>query len=159
MFLVSLPGISFGAFMAVDRNTREAGWLFAVGWVPAVAAAGGVLMRDAVTFTVGLLCFLVAGAVFILDGESTRRPPVKRSAQTPRVGESLGGIPSRFEAETTEENKPEEDKPEEDKPEEDKSEGDRPEGDRPEGDRPEGDKPEGDKSEGDKPEGYGRAAS
>ena len=139
LFLVSLAGISFGVFMAVDRNTREAGWLFALGWVPAVAAAAGVLMRDAVTFAVGLLCFLVAGAVFILEEESTRRPPVQRRVQTPRVGESLGGILSGFEAKTTEENKPVEDKPGEDKPVEDK--------------------PGEDKPEGDKPEGYGRAAS
>jgi hypothetical protein len=112
LFLLCLAGISFGVFMAVDRNTREAGWLFALGWVPAVAAASGVLMRDAVTIAVGLLCFLVAGAVFIPAGESTRRPSVKRRAKTPRVGESLGGVPSDFEAETTQENKPEEDKPE-----------------------------------------------
>jgi cbb3-type cytochrome oxidase subunit 3 len=117
LFLLCLAGISFGVFMAVDRNTREAGWLFALGWVPAVAAAGGVLMRDAVTFTVGLLCFLIAGTVFILEEENLRRPSVNRRARTPRVGESLGGIPSSFEAETTEENKPEEDKPEGDKPE------------------------------------------
>jgi cbb3-type cytochrome oxidase subunit 3 len=129
LFLLCLAGISFGVFMAVDRNTREAGWLFALGWVPAVAAAGGVLMRDAVTFTVGLLCFLIAGTVFILEEENLRRPSVNRRARTPGVGESLGGIPSSFEAETTEENKPEEDKP------------------------------EGDKPEGDKPEGYGRAVS
>jgi hypothetical protein len=139
LFLLCLWGISFGVFMAVDRNTREAGWLFALGWVPAVAAAGGVLMRDAVTFTVGTLCFLIAGAVFIFEGGSTRRPSVKRRARTPRVGESLGGIPSGFEAETTQENKPEENKSEENKLE--------------------GDKPEEDKPEEDKPEGYGRAAS
>jgi hypothetical protein len=123
LFLLSLAGISFGVFMAVDRNTREAGWLFALGWVPAVAAAGGVLMRDAVTFAVGLLCFLVAGAVFIFAGESTRSPSVKRRARTPRVRESLGGVPSGFEAETTQGNKPEGNKPEEDKAEEDKAEG------------------------------------
>ena len=105
MFLVSLAGISFGVFMAVDRNTREAGWLFALGWVPALASASGVLMRDAVTFAVGLLCFLVAGAVFILEGESTRRPSVKRRAQTPRVGESPGGVPAGSGEKTTEEGK------------------------------------------------------
>ena len=105
LFLLSLAGISIGMFMAFDRNTREAGRLFALGWVPAAAAAGGVLMRDAVTFAVGLLCFLVAGAVFILAEESTRRPSVKRRARTPRVGESLGGVPAGSEEETTEEEK------------------------------------------------------
>jgi hypothetical protein len=134
LFLLCLAGISFGVFMAVDHNTREAGWLFVLGWVPAVAAAGGVLMRDAVTFAVGLLCFLISGAVFILEGGSTRRPSVKRRARTPRIGESLGGIPSGVEAETAQENTPEENKSEEGKPEEGKPE------------------------EG-KPEGYGRAAS
>ena len=129
LLLVSLAGISFGAFMALDRSTREGGWLFALGWVPAVAAASGVLMRDAVTFAVGLLCFLVAGTVFILEGESTRRLSVKRRARTPRVGESPGGVPPGFEAETTEVN------------------------------NPEGGNPEGDKPEGGNPEGYGRAAS
>ena len=105
LFLLCLAGISFGVFMAVDHTTREAGWLFVLGWVPAVAAVGGVLMRDAVTFAVGLLCFLIAGAVFIFEGESTRRPSVKRRARTPRVGESLGGVPAGSEEETTEEEK------------------------------------------------------
>ena len=68
LFLLCLAGISFGVFMAVDHNTREAGWHFALGWVPAVAAAGGVLMRDTVTFAVGLLCFLISGAVFYPRG-------------------------------------------------------------------------------------------
>ena len=134
LFLLSLAGISIGMFMAFDRNTREAGRLFALGWVPAAAAAGGVLMRDAVTFAVGLLCFLVAGTVFILEGESTRRLSVKRRARTPRVGESPGGVPPGFEAKTTEVNNP--------------AEG-----------NPEGDKPEGGNPEGGNPEGYGRAAS
>ena len=110
LLLVSLAGISFGAFMAADRNTREPGWLFALGWVPAVAAASGVLMRDSVTFAVGLLCFLVAGAVFTLEGESTRRPSGRRRSRTPRVGESLNEVGS--EDETTEDEKTtKEDKP------------------------------------------------
>ena len=129
MLLLFLGGIVFGVFMATDPKTREPGRLCALWWVPAVAAASGVLMRDAVTFAVGLLCFLVAGTVFILEGESTRRLSVKRRSQTPRVGESIGGLPSSFEAETTEGTNPGEDEPGEDKP------------------------------EGDKPEGYGRAAS
>ena len=107
LILVSLAGMSFGVFMAIDRSTREGGWLFALGWVPAVAAASGVLMRDAVTFVVGFLCFLVAGAVFILEGESTRRPSVKRRARTPRVGRSPGGVPAGSDQEPTEEDKPE----------------------------------------------------
>ena len=83
LLLLSLAGISFGTFMAADPKTREPGRLFALWWVPAVAAASGVLMRDVVTFAVGLLCFLVAGAVFILQGGSTRKPPIRRRERTP----------------------------------------------------------------------------
>ena len=126
LLLLSLGGIVFGAFMAADPNTREAGRLFVLGWVPAVAAASGVLMRDAVTFAVGLLCFLVAGAVFTRGGERARRPSVKRRARRTRAEGPPGGgranteghtpksetprreTPRRetSERETTEENKP-----------------------------------------------------
>ncbi len=106
LLLLSLAGIAFGAFMATGPNTRESGRLFALGWVPAVAAASGVLMRDAVTFAVGLLCFLVAGAVFTLAGESTRRPSVERRARTPRVRESLDEGRTGSGEETTEEDRP-----------------------------------------------------
>jgi hypothetical protein len=64
--------------MATDPKTREPGKLFAVWWVPAAAAASGVLMRDVVTFVVGFLCFLVAGAVFTFEGGRVQRPTVKR---------------------------------------------------------------------------------
>ena len=65
--------------MAADTKTREAGKLFAIWWVPAAAAASGVLMRDVVTFAVGVLCFLVAGAVFTFEGVSVQRPAIKRA--------------------------------------------------------------------------------
>jgi hypothetical protein len=77
LLATALAGIAFGIFMATDPGTRQAGKLCAIWWVPAVAAASGVLMRDVVTFTVGTLCFLVAGAVFVLDGGS-RKPTVRR---------------------------------------------------------------------------------
>jgi hypothetical protein len=64
--------------MAADWKTHEGGWQFAVWWVPGVAAASGVLMRDVVTFMVGTLCFLVAGLVFVLGGNRTRKPPAGR---------------------------------------------------------------------------------
>ena len=64
--------------MAADPQTRESGKLFAIWWVSAAAAASGVFMRDVVTFSVGVLCFLVAGAVFTFEGERVRRPAVKR---------------------------------------------------------------------------------
>ena len=71
--------------MASDTKTREAGKLFAIWWVPAAAAASGVLMRDVVTFTVGTLCFLVAGAVFTFEGGRVQRPMIKHA------GEKRGG--------------------------------------------------------------------
>jgi len=78
LLLAALVGVVFGVYMAVDPKTREPGKLFAVWWVPAVAAASGVLMRDVVTFAVGTLCFLVAGAVFTFDTGSVQRPAIKR---------------------------------------------------------------------------------
>jgi len=69
LLVASLGGVAFGAYMAIDPKTREPGKLFAVWWVPAVAAAIGVFMRDIVTFAVGVLCFLAAGAVvFTFEG-------------------------------------------------------------------------------------------
>jgi hypothetical protein len=35
-------------------------------------------MRDIVTFSVGVLCFLVAGAVFTFEDTRVQRPAVKR---------------------------------------------------------------------------------
>jgi hypothetical protein len=78
LLLASMAALAFGAYMAVDPKTREPGKLFAVWWVPAAAAASGVLMRDVVTFAVGMLCFLVAGAVFTFGGASVHRPTIKR---------------------------------------------------------------------------------
>jgi hypothetical protein len=65
--------------MAMDPKHREAGRFFVVWWVPGAAAASGVLMRDVVTFAVGALCFLVAGAVFALQEGALRNPVVKRT--------------------------------------------------------------------------------
>jgi hypothetical protein len=81
LLLLSLAGVSFGIYMAMDPKTRQAGKLFAVLWVPGVAAASGVFMRDVVTFAVGALCFLVAGAVFTFEDGVTRKPTVKRTGR------------------------------------------------------------------------------
>ena len=78
LLVITLSGIAFGIYMATDPRTREAGKLCAIWWVPGVAAASGVLMRDVVTFTVGILCFLVAGAVFAFEGNRPRKPTVRR---------------------------------------------------------------------------------
>ena len=67
--------------MALDSKTRESGKLFAVWWVPAVAASSGVLMRDLVTFVVGFFCFLVAGAAFTLEYGLSRKPAVRRTGE------------------------------------------------------------------------------
>ncbi len=81
LLLVSFVGVAFGVYMAADTKTREAGKLFAIWWVPAAAAASGVLMRDVVTFAVGTLCFLVAGAVFTFEGGRVQRPTIKRTGE------------------------------------------------------------------------------
>ncbi len=78
LLAISLAGVALGLYMAADSKTREGGWHFAVWWVPGLAAASGVLMRDVVTFTVGTLCFMVAGAVFVLEGDRSRKPPAGR---------------------------------------------------------------------------------
>ena len=41
-------------------------------------------MRDIVTFTVGLLCFLVAGAAFGLQGAARRKPVARRTRDVRR---------------------------------------------------------------------------
>ncbi|HZY65651.1 MAG: hypothetical protein M3N10_04520 [Actinomycetota bacterium] len=78
LLLVFLAGIGLGVYMATNPNTLQVGWLFALWWVPGAAGAAGVLMRDLVTFTVGAVCFLVAGLVFLLKGLSLRRAHSKR---------------------------------------------------------------------------------
>jgi hypothetical protein len=83
LLLASLVGVAFGTYMATDPKTREQGKLFAVWWVPAVAAASGVFMRDVVTFVVGVLCFLVAGAVFTFEDGRVQKPTVRRVGGDP----------------------------------------------------------------------------
>jgi hypothetical protein len=84
LLLISLAGVALGVYMAADTRTRGRGKLFALLWVPAVAASSGVLMHDVVTFTVGLLCFLVAGTVFALQSDEPYEPPADRKADLAR---------------------------------------------------------------------------
>jgi hypothetical protein len=77
LFVVALAGIGLGIYMAVEPKTRASGKLFAIWWVPGLAAASGVLMRDVVTFTVGLICFLLAGAVMVFEDSRLRRSQVR----------------------------------------------------------------------------------
>jgi hypothetical protein len=72
LLVTALAGIGLGIYMAVEPKTRASGKLFAIWWVPGLAAASGVLMRDIVTFTVGLICFLIAGSVMLFEDG---RPP------------------------------------------------------------------------------------
>lgn len=100
LLLAALGGVVFGVFMATHPNTRESGRLFAVWWVPAVAAAVGVLMRDPVTLTVGALCFLVAGAAYTAGQRSPNRPTVKRKGGRPRARSGRGSERTTQENET-----------------------------------------------------------
>lgn len=77
--LASLLGIAFGVYMSTHPKTRESGRLFAAWWVPAVGASLGILMRDPVTFVIGLLCFLVAGVAFLLTSSGRRTPRARDS--------------------------------------------------------------------------------
>ena len=92
LLAISLVGVALGLYMAADRRTRGRGLLFAVWWVPGLAAASGVLMRDVVTFTVGMLCFLVAGTVFVLQGEMPHEPPASREGNL-ATGPLGAGLP------------------------------------------------------------------
>jgi hypothetical protein len=87
LLLLSLAGVVFGVFMALDERTREQGVFFAVWWVPAVAASLGIVLRDRVTFTVGILCFVVAGAALALERHSSNTQAKVRRTDT--------GTPSR----------------------------------------------------------------
>ena len=73
VLLVSLAAVALGLFMAADRRTREPGLLFALWWTPALATAAGIFMRDPVTFSMGLLCFAVAGAAVYFERRSARK--------------------------------------------------------------------------------------
>ena len=91
LLAISLAGAALGLYMAAEGRTRGRGLLFAALWVPGLAAASGVLMRDVVTFAVGLLCFLVAGAVFVLQGDEPYEPPAstKRDLARGSAGKRL----------------------------------------------------------------------
>jgi hypothetical protein len=84
LLVTSLGGIAIGVYMALDKSTRRRGQLFAIVWVPAVAASSGVMMHDVVTFTVGLVCFLIAGTVFVLQGDQPYEPPADTRADPAR---------------------------------------------------------------------------
>jgi uncharacterized membrane protein len=77
LLVVALLCVGLGIYMAVEPKTRASGKLFAIWWVPGLAAASGVLMRDVVTFTVGSVCFLIAGAVMVFEDSRPRKSQVR----------------------------------------------------------------------------------
>src|ERR671912_449233 len=90
LLVVALAGIALGIYMAVEPKTRASGKHFAIWWVPGLAAARGVLMRDVVTFTVGLICFLIAGAVMVFEDSRLRKSQVRGKGEL--AGEPEGDI-------------------------------------------------------------------
>jgi len=91
LLLLSLAVVAFGVYMALDERHRERGIFLAVWWVPAVAASIGILTRDSVTFTVGVLCFVVAGTALVLDLRGTRKPARQRPARPKPTGQEPVG--------------------------------------------------------------------
>jgi hypothetical protein len=102
LLVVALAGIGLGIYMAVEPKTRTSGKLFAIWWVPGLAAASGVLMRDVVTFTVGLICFLIAGAVMVFEDSRLRKSQVRGKGELARKPEGDRRLDSE---KTTKENK------------------------------------------------------
>lgn len=98
LLLICLAGVALGVYMASEHKNRESGALFALCWVSGAAGAAGVAMRDGVTFLVGMICFLVAGAVFLLFGDA-RGGPGRRER-----GQPSSGVPEGSEK-TTKENR------------------------------------------------------
>ena len=102
LLVVALAGIGLGIYMAVEPKTRASGKLFAIWWVPGLAAASGVLMRDVVTFTVGLVCFLIAGAMMVLEDSRPRKSQVRGKGELARGPEGDRRLDSE---KTSEENR------------------------------------------------------
>ena len=84
MLVTALAGIGLGIYMAVEPKTRASGKLFAIWWVPGLAAVSGVLMRDVVTFTVGSVCFLIAGAVMVFEDSRPRKSRLRGNGDVAR---------------------------------------------------------------------------
>ncbi len=99
LLLICLAGVALGVYMASEDKNREAGVLFALCWVSGAAGAAGVAMRDVVTFLVGMVCFLVAGAVFLLFGDAKKDGSGRRARGYPS-----GPVPEGSEK-TTKENR------------------------------------------------------
>lgn len=97
--MVALLGVGLGIYMAVEPKTRASGKLFAIWWVPGLAASG-LLMRDVVTYTVGSVCFLIAGAVMVFEDSRPRKAQVR--GRSDLASEAEGDIRLDSEKATTE---------------------------------------------------------
>lgn len=74
LLLSSLAGVAFGLYMALDPSTREQGVFFILWWIPAAAAAIGIILLDPVTIVIGAFCFIVAGVALAMEHRGSRRP-------------------------------------------------------------------------------------
>jgi hypothetical protein len=81
---LAILGVLLGLFMATDERSRGLGLLFALWWVPGVAAAVGVLLRDPVALVVGLLCFVLAGAAIASERGAASEAGKPRAVRTDR---------------------------------------------------------------------------
>ena len=86
LLFLSLAGLAFGVFMAFDESNREQGVFFAIWLVPAVAASLGIVLRDWVTFTIGALCFVIAGAALALERHGSREQSKSRRTSPANAG-------------------------------------------------------------------------
>ncbi len=93
LLLLSLAGLAFGVFMAFDERNREQGIFFAIWLVPAVAASLGIVLRDWVTFIIGALCFVIAGAALALERHGFKEQP--RSRRTSPASANAGAKKKR----------------------------------------------------------------
>jgi len=94
LLVLALLGVGLGIYMAVEPQTRASGELFAIWWVPGLAAASGVLMHDVVTFTVGSVCFLIAGVVMVFEDSRPRKSQVRGEVELARGPEDNGRVDS-----------------------------------------------------------------
>jgi hypothetical protein len=102
LLVIALAGVGLGIYMAVEPKTRASGKLFAIWWLPGVAAASGILMRDIVTFTVGVICFLIAGAMMVFEDSRPGKSQVRGKGDLARGPEGDKQLDSEN---TTRENK------------------------------------------------------
>lgn len=87
-----ISGLLFGLLVALFGRPapRRFGFMVALWWIPAIAAAWGLLARDPATAVVGLCLFAAGGFALLLGGDLGGAPPVAR-----RRSDSPGARPGR----------------------------------------------------------------